>query len=84
MKILYIVSHLRKGGPTDVLYNICNDIIKKASITIVCLRKETPNSDADRFKELGATIISLNNSYLRCEFCYRNISQATNSRARTY
>ena len=76
MKILYIVSHLRKGGPTDVLYNICSDIIKKASITIVCLRKETPNSDANRFKELGATIISLNNSYLKCEFCFQSISKA--------
>lgn len=76
MKILYIVSHLRKGGPTDVLYNICSDIIKKVSITIVCLRKETPNSDAHRFKELGATIISLKKSYLKCEFCYQNISKA--------
>ena len=76
MKILYIVSHLRKGGPTDVLYNICSDIIKKASVVIVCLRKETHNSDIDRFKELGATIMLLNNAYVKCEFCYQNISKS--------
>ena len=60
MKLLYIISHLRKGGPTDVLYNICSDIVKKANVFIVCLRKEIDNNNIYRFKELGATIMSLN------------------------
>lgn len=75
MKILYIVSHLRKGGPTDVLYNICSYIIQRTNVLIVCLRKETHNSDIQRFKELGATIVSLNNSYFKCEFCYQKIGK---------
>lgn len=75
MKILYIVSHLRKGGPTDVLYNICSYIIQRKNVLIVCLRKETHNSDIQRFKELGATIVSLNNSYFKCEFCYQKIGK---------
>ena len=46
MKILMIVSHLRKGGPVDVIYNLCRYFcgVLHLHVDIVTLRPESDNS----------------------------------------
>ena len=66
MNLLFVVPHLRKGGPVDVLYNICKEILKFADIQVelLTLRQECKKSKISDFRDLGVPIIQLNKSYL--------------------
>lgn len=69
MNLLFVVPHLRKGGPVDVLYNICKEILKFADIQVelLTLRQECKKSKISDFRDLGVPIIQLNKSYAFCE-----------------
>ena len=67
MNILLVVSHLRRGGPVDVVYNICRNLIKTTNVSILTLRKEGNNSKIADFRDLGISVTQLNLSYLTCE-----------------
>ena len=67
--ILIVVPHLRKGGPIDVVYNLCRQIQKDGDyvIKLLTLRCEGKNSKMEDFLNLGICIKQLNCSYLQCE-----------------
>lgn len=65
IKILYIVSTLKKCGPVNQLYNIVNNIDKTIFEPVVCtLSPETENSLLDTFEKSGVKIIKINLSRL--------------------
>lgn len=51
MKVLFILSHLRKGGPVDVVYNICKQVLQTTGyrIKVVTLQPEEENSKLEDF-----------------------------------
>ncbi len=62
IKILYLVSTLKKCGPINILYGIIKGLDKnRFDIFIICLSKEGKNSMTDHFLEMNIQIISLNN-----------------------
>ena len=69
MNLLIVTAHLRKGGPVDVIYNLCKEYKKypEIHVKIATLRAESPNSKINDFKKLGMEIIQLNWSRLKCE-----------------
>lgn len=69
MKILIVIPHLRKGGPVDVVYNLCNRILKEKGFTIeiLTLRCEKLNSKIKDFYKLEIPVKQLCYSYLQCE-----------------
>lgn len=69
MNFLIVTAHLRKGGPVDVIYNLCKEYKKHPEIhvKIVTLRAESSNSKIAEFKKLGLEIIQLNFSRWECE-----------------
>ncbi len=63
IKILYLVSTLKKCGPINVLYGIIAGLDRnKFDIYIVSLSAEGRDSALDMFKALGLKIYQLNNS----------------------
>lgn len=69
MNVLIVVAHLRKGGPVDVVFNLCRKIMERKDIrlSIVTLRKETNASKLSDFTNLGICVDTLDCSYLDCE-----------------
>lgn len=69
MRILMVVSHLRKGGPVDVIYNICKYLcgVLHLHVDIVTLRPESDNSKLQDFLDLGVQVMQLGYSYPMCE-----------------
>ena len=72
MKLLFILSHLRRGGPVDVVYNLCKLLLsmEEMDISVLTLRKETENSRKTDFAGLGTPIYELGLSYITCEINY--------------
>lgn len=77
MNLLIVISHLRRGGPVDVVYNLCRWFVEKqaAKVTLLTLRPEGPNSKIDDFRALGLVVESLNASYSKCELATNKISK---------
>ena len=69
MKLLVVVSHLRRGGLVEVVYNLCQRLVneKRVQLTVLSLRKEPADSRIEMFRALGIEVLSLNNSYFACE-----------------
>ncbi len=66
IRVLYIVSTLKKSGPINVLYNIVKYIDRsKVQVNIITLSPETNNSLLMDFSKLGAKIYSLNYSRVK-------------------
>ena len=60
IKILYIVSNLKRCGPINILYNLIKYIDKeKYEIYIVSLSPEVENTRTNEFKELKCKIYNL-------------------------
>lgn len=57
--ILYIVSTLKKTGPTNQLYYICKHLNDNFDISILTLSPEPEDSDCSRFNKLDITFNSL-------------------------
>jgi len=77
IKILYLVSTLKKCGPVNILYGIIEGLDKdQFDIYIACLSKENKDSMKTRFEELGTKVISLNNSRLKGVFKNQEIIQS--------
>lgn len=78
MKILIITSHLRRGGPTDVIYNICSELVEENGIDLflLSLRKEPVDNRTVMFKNLGVKVLELNRDYLQCELLTHRVTQA--------
>lgn len=65
IKILYLVSTLKKCGPINILYGIVAGLDRsKFDIYILCLSEEGKDSAVERFKALPLKIYHLNNSRL--------------------
>ena len=81
MRILFLVSHLRKGGVTNVLYNLCCQLKKNSEceISIVTLREEEKSSRYDDFLNLGICITQMHSSYIKCELFSSLISKKIQS-----
>ncbi|MDD7461680.1 MAG: glycosyltransferase family 4 protein [Prevotellaceae bacterium] len=77
MKILFVVAHLRKGGPVDVMYNICRQVLHSSdsTIKIVTLRPEGENSKIEEFRKLGIEVFPFNFSYWQCELLTGHITK---------
>lgn len=71
MHILFVTSHLRKGGPVSIIYNLCRELRSKPDVelSLMTLRKEGAASKLQDFECLGIKVIQLNHSYLFCECC---------------
>lgn len=69
MKILFIAAHLRRGGPVDVIFNLCSKLLyqKDIEVELLTLRKEGSNSKIEEFSKIGIPVHQLNFSYLECE-----------------
>ncbi len=64
-KILYVVSTLKRSGPTNQLYNIVNNLdLKLFSYLIVTLSSEPKDSMKSAFLNVNSEIYSLNFSRL--------------------
>lgn len=37
MKILFIAAHLRRGGPVDVIFNLCSKLLYQKDIEVELL-----------------------------------------------
>lgn len=62
LKILYLVSTLKKCGPINILYGIIKGMDKDIfDIFIICLSKEGEYSMTDHFLAMNIQIINLNN-----------------------
>jgi len=74
-KILFITSTFRKGGLTNVLYNLANHLDKSVfDVSIVILSPEPDNTDIFSFKTLNnVTLIHLNLS--RIKGIFRGVSK---------
>jgi len=65
LKILYLVSTLKKCGPINILYGIIKGMDKDIfDIFIICLSREGANSMTDHFLAMNIQIINLNNDRL--------------------
>lgn len=71
MNLLIVVSHLRRGGLIEVVYNLCRRLRddKNIHLAVLSLRKEPRNSRADDFSKLGIHVMGLGKPYLACELC---------------
>lgn len=69
MNILFATSHLRKGGPVNIIYSLCREITQLTDhkVVVLTLRKEGSGSMLRGFKDLGIRVIPLNHSYSYCE-----------------
>jgi len=62
LKILYLVSTLKKCGPINILYGIIKGLDKDIfDIYIICLSKEGEYSMTDHFLSMNIQVINLNN-----------------------
>ena len=76
IKILYLVSTLKKSGPVNILYGIVKNLDKhRFEITIVSLSKENETSMKKQFETVEARLISLNNSRLEGVFKNKELIQ---------
>lgn len=77
IKILYLVSTLKKCGPVNVLYGIIEGLDKQQfKIYVVCLSKEEKGSMMALFEALGTKVIRLNNSRLKGVFKNKEMIQS--------
>ena len=69
MNILFVTSHLRKGGPVNVIYSLCREFsrLSGTKVVLLTLRKEGAGSKLPDFKKEGIRVIALNHSYGQCE-----------------
>lgn len=77
MKVLIIVPHLRKGGPVDVEYNLCKQLIcsKDIQVEVLTLRNETGNSKIEDFRGLGIEVSQLGLPYIKCELFSKKVGK---------
>ena len=69
IKILYLVSTLKKCGPINILYGIIKGLDHELfDISILCLSSENKMSMQIQFENLGCRMINLNNSRLKGAF----------------
>jgi len=77
IKILYLVSTLKKCGPVNILYGIIEGLnLDQFDVHIVCLSKENKDSMKPLFEELGTKVFSLNNSRLKGLFKNQEMIQS--------
>ncbi|MDG1725665.1 MAG: glycosyltransferase [Emcibacteraceae bacterium] len=57
--IVYVVSSLRRTGPTQQLYNLASNISSK-KVTIITLSPEPQNSLIEYFQDANINVVSLN------------------------
>lgn len=69
MNILFVTSHLRKGGPVNVIYSLCREIsrLPGMDVLLLTLRKEGVGSMSPDFIKDGIRVLTLNHSYTHCE-----------------
>lgn len=69
MNILFITSHLRKGGPVNIIYSLCRELVRLSGykVVLLTLRKEGLGSMLSDFRDLGIRVITLSYSYSYCE-----------------
>ena len=69
MNILFVASHLRKGGPVNVIYSLCRELsrLPGTEVVLLTLRKEGVGSKLPDFKKEDIRVIALNHSYVHCE-----------------
>ncbi|WP_366143092.1 glycosyltransferase family 4 protein [uncultured Rikenella sp.] len=73
--ILFVIAHLQRTGPVNILYNLCRGLLQAGfQTTIVTLRAENADSRIDDFRTLGVLIHSLNATLLDCETRTRHIT----------
>lgn len=78
-KIVYLVSTLKKTGPTNVIFNIVKFLPRNYSVTIICLSKAIYESDEARFLELGVSIVRIPwFRFSRLSSFLRNFSKSNN------
>ncbi len=66
MKILYIVSTLRRTGPTNQLFSLIKYLkLKKEDITVLTLSPEPYDSRWEDFEALGINLVTLNTSRIK-------------------
>ena len=77
MQILFLLSHLRKGGLVNVVYNLCVQLSKYAEykIIVVTLRKEQSDNLYDSFLKIGVDVLPLGSTYAGCELKTRILSR---------
>ncbi len=76
IRILYLISALKKCGPINVLYNLIKGLDpKKIDIFIVSLSEGETGSIVDLFEALHIDIISLNESRIKGFFVNQRIIQ---------
>ncbi len=76
IRILYLISALKKCGPINVLYNLIKGLNpKKNDIFIVSLSEGETGSIVDQFEALDIDIISLNESRIKGFFVNQRIIQ---------
>ncbi len=76
IKILYLISALKKCGPINVLYNIIKGLeSKKFDIFVVGLSEGETGSIVDQFEALHIEIVSLNQSRIKGLFVNQRIIQ---------
>lgn len=70
MNLLIVLSHLRKGGVVEIVYNLCCHLLKVGNINlyILTLRKECKQTKINDFQKLGIPVRQLDLSYAACEF----------------
>lgn len=59
MKILYVVSTLKSGGPTNQLFNIITNLASDSVVKVVTLSAEDADSQLERFSSAGIEVRSL-------------------------
>lgn len=66
IKLLFLVSSLKKCGPINVLFGIVKNLDEdKFDVSILCLSKENESSMKSDFSNLGCSIVNLDNSRLK-------------------
>lgn len=80
-KIMFLISHLPKEGPVQVVLDIVKNIdFSYFDVTIVTFKKENENSIYDHFEKLPVKIVYLNESGRFNLFsCYRKLKAIVSS-----
>ncbi len=65
VRVLYVVSTLKRSGPTSQLYNVINDLDRsRFEPHLITLSPESEASDWEQFAQIGVKLYSLNLSRL--------------------
>lgn len=77
MNVLFIIPHLRKGGPVDVEFQLCKQYAcdNRMHIEVMTLREETASSKLNDFSDLGIIVNQLKIPYWKCELNSKRIGK---------